>query len=69
MKKKPMRYKNLGYSMLYMSNDWTALYSNYIITELALRKDNPTYKITHQTGLRRRITTPIKYSKANGFSY
>jgi|LSQX01.1.fsa_nt_gb hypothetical protein len=62
---KPMRFKNFGYSMLYMSNDWTALYSNYIITELALRKDNPTYKITHQTGLRRRITTPIKYSKAN----
>ncbi|HPW96357.1 MAG TPA: hypothetical protein PK557_05250 [Paludibacteraceae bacterium] len=62
---KPMRFKNFGYSMLYMSNDWTALYSNYIITELALRKDNPTYKTVHQTGLRRRITTPIKYSKAN----
>ena len=62
---KPMRFKNFGYSMLYMSNDWTALYSNYIITELALRKDNPTYKVAHQTGLRRRITTPIKYSKAN----
>ena len=51
---KPMIFdKDSGnYSNFYMSADWTALYNNYIISELALRDDRPTYKVVAQEGIR-----------------
>lgn len=42
--------ENGGYSNMYMALDWSASYSNYLISELALYEDNPTYMGIHQIG-------------------
>ena len=50
--------KNFGYSNIYMASDWTAMYSNYLISEIAFRNDKPNYVVVDEEE-----PDNIKYSK------
>ena len=44
-----------------MTLDWSATYNNYLISEMARRKDNPTYAFAAQIGIRTNKVTPNEY--------
>jgi hypothetical protein len=56
-----MYIDELGYSNFYMTLDWSATYNNYLISEMARRKDNPTYAFAAQIGIRTNKVTPNEY--------
>ena len=50
-----------SYSNFYMTLEWSATYNNYLISEMARRKDNPTYAFAAQIGIRTNEVTPNEY--------
>ena len=56
-----MSIDEFGYSNFFMTLDWSATYNNYLISEMARRKDNPTYAFAAQIGIRTNKVTPNEY--------